>query len=127
MDTNNEEQLKLDPSVMVNKDETQNVESIDQKYGVELFTEKDADYNLYAYDTVNQQLYTGNDQYTIDLDTDQLASYFTEPVVYPVDVSTSVIDYTNLLIGIMFIQLLVVIYFVVKIIKVKGKNEKSYN
>lgn len=121
MDTNSEAQLKLDPEVMVNKDEKQETTSLDKKYGVSLFQDKDTNYSLYQYDGVNKQIYNDEAGYKLDIATNQFASLYTEPAVYSVDTSMSTADYTKVLYIILIAQVLIVGYFVRKIVKVRGK------
>lgn len=121
MDSNSEVQLELDPDVMVNKDTKQETTSIDKKYGVSLFQDKDSEYTLYHYDDVNGQIYTTGGEYPLSIDTNQFANLYTVPEVYSVDTSIINVDYTRMLYLILALQIIVVGYFVVKIIKVRGK------
>lgn len=121
MDTNSEVQLELDPEVMVNKDEKQETTSLDKKYGVSLFQDKDTNYSLYQYDGVNKQIYNDETGYKLDIATNQFANLYTEPAVYSVDTSMSTVDYTKALYIILIAQVIIVGYFVRKIVKVRGR------
>lgn len=121
MDSNSEVQLELDPDVMVNKDNEQETTSIDKKYGVSLFQDKDGQYNLYQYDNVTGQIYSNDTDYPLSIDTNQFANLYTTPEVYSVDTSIINVDYTRMLYVILVLQIIVVGYFVMKIIKVRGK------
>lgn len=122
MDTNSEIKLELDPDVMVNKEQEQSTTAIDQKYGVSLFQDKEADYTLYQYDQVNNEIYHDDTDYQLEIDSNQFSNLFTDPEVYSVETSVITTDVTNLLYGILLIQILVVGYFIVKIVKIKGSR-----
>lgn len=123
----NQQPLALDPSVMTSKNEVQEIESIDQKYGVELFTSPSQQYNLYPYEVISNNIYSTDKIYSIDLDPNQFTKIYTTPVIYPVDTQAETIDITSLLVSILVMQLIVVVYFGYKIISIKGKNEKNYS
>lgn len=122
-----ETNLELDPSVMVTEDASQETEAIDSKYGVSLFEDEKEEYTIYDYDKVNDQLYVNDSNYNIDVDTNKINSYFTEPVVYNVETKGIDIDYHTLVSTILVIQVLIVIYFIYRIIKVKGSKREKYN
>lgn len=122
MDTNSEVGLELDPDVMVNKEQEQSTTAIDQKYGVSLFQDRDASYQLYQYDQIDGEIYNDDTNYQLEIDSNQFSNLFTSPEVYSVETSVITADFTNILYGILIIQLLVVGYFIVKIVKVKGSR-----
>lgn len=123
----NQSKLELDPSVMLNQTAEQDTESIDSKYNVSLFTSKEDKYTLYDYDQVQTNMYSTDSNYTIDVDTDKLADFYTEPAVYPVATSTTVMEYTNILLVIVILQICVIGYFGFRIYKVKGAKNEKYN
>lgn len=123
----NQSKLELDPSVMINQSDNQETESIDSKYDVSLFTSAENKYTLYDYDQVQNNMYSTDSNYTIDVDTDKLSNFYTEPAVYPVSTSTTVIEYTNILLVIVLLQILVIGYFGFRIYKVKGVKNEKYN
>lgn len=122
-----ETNLELDPSVMVTESGAQETEAIDSKYGVSLFEDEKEEYTIYDYDKVNDELYANDSNYNIDVDTNKISSYFTEPVVYNVETKGIDIDYHTLVSTILVIQVLIVIYFIYRIIKVKGSKREKYN
>lgn len=122
-----ESNLELDPSVMTAQDTDQAIESIDSKYGVSLFTTKDDEYTIYDYDKVINNMYATDDNYNINIDTNKVNSFFTKPVVYSSETSGIDIQYQSIVITILVIQILVVLYFVYRIIKVKGSKRERYN
>lgn len=113
-------QLELNPDVIQSKDTKQETTSIDKKYGVSLFQDKDSTYSLYDYDSVNNNIYENDTDYQLNIDTNQFANLYTTPAVYSVDTSIIDVDYTNLLYTILLIQIVVVVYFVYRIMKVRG-------
>lgn len=127
METNSEAKLELDPDVMVNKEVKQDTTSIDKKYGVSLFQDKDSNYDLYQYDSVNGEIYKDDTSYKLDIDSNQFAQLYTAPEVYPVDTSVISVDYTKLIYIVLILQIFVFGYFVMKIIKVRGRYEQSNN
>lgn len=127
METNSEAKLELDPDVMVNKEVKQDTTSIDKKYGVSLFQDKDSNYDLYQYDSVNGEIYNDDTSYKLDIDSNQFAQLYTAPEVYPVDTSVISVDYTTLIYVVLIIQIFVFGYFLMKIIKVRGRYEQSNN
>lgn len=127
MDTNSETNLELDPDVMVNKEVKQDTTSIDKKYGVSLFQDKDSNYNLYQYDSAHGDIYNDDTSYKLDIDSNQFAQLYTAPEVYPVDTSVLSVDYTKLIYVVLILQIFVFGYFVRKIIKVRGRYEQSNN
>lgn len=123
----NQSKLELDPSVMLNQTAEQDTESIDSKYNVNLFASKEDKYTLYDYDQVQTKMYSTDSNYTIDVDTDKLADFYTEPAVYPVATPTTVMEYTNILLVIVILQICVIGYFGFRIYKVKGAKNEKYN
>lgn len=125
--TNSESYLEIDPSVMINESTEQQTESIDSKYGIELFTDKNQTYTLYDYDQVSNNLYANDESYSIDVNTDLIANYFTDPVVYTTETNRLDIDYQTIVSVILAVQIIVVVYFSYKIIKSRGRRNEQYN
>lgn len=125
--TSSESYLEIDPSVMINQNEKQQTESIDNKYGVELFTDKNQTYTLYDYDQVTDSLYANDESYSIDVNTDLIANYFTDPVVYSTETNSLDIDYQTIVSVILVTQIIVVVYFSYKIIKSRRSRNEQYN
>lgn len=122
-----ESNLELDPNVMVTQDTAQETEAIDSKYGVSLFTDKDEEYAIYDYGSVVNNMYATDNNYSIDIDTNKVNSFFTEPVIYNVETSGVDIHYQSVVAVILVIQIAVVVYFVYRIIKVKGSKRERHN
>lgn len=127
METSSEQLLEVDPTVIANKDTEQNTISIDRKYDINLFEKSDTSYWLYEYGDLNDQLYQDKLNYELELDMDKFSSLYMVPEKYEVETEVSQTQYTGFLYFVLVFQILVVCYFVVKIVRGRKKHEISYH
>lgn len=121
MEIKSDVKLALNPEVIVNKENKQETTAIDKKYGVSLFGDPVIKQPLYLYQSANDNIYRNQKSYQLEIATDKFASIYSSPEVYAVDTQMMSGDYTSVIYIIIGVQLVVIGYFIIRIVKVRSR------
>lgn len=114
--------LDVDSSLIMSTDEEQKSETIDSKYGVNLFYDTKGNHSLYDYSKIENLLYSDNESYSLKLSEDTFSKLYTTHESYQVTLDDNLFDYSYVLNFILLAQIFVLLYFVYRLVVISRRK-----